>query len=779
MHNWRLVRKLITATSGIRVWWDQNTNMRLGLVFSALLSIIMLPVIAGDVYAQSRNFKEPHVRGVRLDLCKHQGGRGCGKPSADLFCKEMNYSRSIGHKIDRRTGEQLGRTLIFGDGALCTGYTCRAFASILCMRDEVVKTPAPKKPVPPKKKKPAPEKKTEKKPAPKKPEKPKKKKSETAKLPPKKPSSPKIKVAPIPRPKPEIKSTETVELQDDFLIIPMKVRKILPAGAKLTRCILNELKCPYPVTTHTGIKPDGVNKLKRFQWDISAVPDATVALWQVSTVPFPAFAGEEESTNFKELTKWSVVAHPADNRGSFEIDFNTVIAEANLDAPPESFYVRIIPLSGLLNGKPVGLPSNVIRVYYGGQEPPAPEIDMTYMQEHLEALVEKPLFSVRIKSFTPPIFDTGNKWGCVVVVEHPKWWSEGIGITAQVGKDFANHYPVGAELCPKPYRGDSGKITNFDDFVEFVFDAWDWVGNRYDDLIDIAVTVTLKATGFGQQCLLVAELTNESSVEDVCESGARVAVNAGMVALGLPPSIPSYNELVDKGVDHAVELAIAEFEAKTGVPCLGPCEDALRAGFEAAAEEIKRQPDRTACVDPKEARKHGREPMCLPEDLVVRPAPGTQYVPPVAEIEITRRPDVELPWGKKHPDCYAFARLEFNNFFPGGIVYGKTTQQSVQVNAQAISGDLFKAQYRDLQLNMPQSESVTMALIFDDALKHQFPWTKKLWQTSQITQRDELGPFGPNWFQLFLESQMTMTAGSNCSEHAAQLQMTMPPWQTH
>ena len=392
---------------------------------------------AGDVYAQSRNFNEPHVRGVRLDYCKHQGGQACGKPAADLFCKEMNYSRSIGHKIDRKTGEQLGRTLIFGDGALCTGYTCRAFASILCLRDEVVKTPVPKKPEPPKKPKPAPEKKVENKPVPKKPEKPKKKKSETAKVKPKYPSLPKSVAVPTPRPK-----AETAELTDDFIIVPMKLRRVLPAGASLTRCILNYKECPHPVTSHTGVKPDGINKLKRFQWDISNVPDATVALWQISTKPFPTFSDSEEDTSFDGLIKWSVAADPEDNRGTLEIDFGELEKEADLQTQPESFYVRVIPFSGLINGKAVGQPSNVIRVYYGGDEPPPPEIDLSYMQEeHLESLKEEPLFSVRIKSFTPAIFDTGNKWGCVVVVEHPKEWSlpdAGFGISYS---QLRAHYP--------------------------------------------------------------------------------------------------------------------------------------------------------------------------------------------------------------------------------------------------------------------------------------------------------------------------------------------------
>ena len=182
-------------------------------------------------------------------------------------------------------------------------------------------------------------------------------------------------------------------------------------------------------------------------------------------------------------------------------------------------------------------------------------------------------------------------------------------------------------------------------------------------------------------CWLLKKLTNESSVEDICETGARVAVNAGMVALGLPPSIPSYNELVDKGVDHAVELAIEEFEAKTGVPCFGPCEDALRAGFEAAAEEIKRQPDRTACVDPKEAHKHGREPRCASRKICLSARhPGQRNT--FRRLLKSRLPAAKMSnchGAKNIPTVTHLRGWSSKTIFPGGIVYGKTAQQSIEV----------------------------------------------------------------------------------------------------
>lgn len=740
--------------------------MRNNSLASMLSACLVILAMLGAVHAQSTEFSEPTVRGVRVDLCKHNG-RECGKPAADLFCREMGFSRSIGHVPDPRMGARGIQSLIFGDGMLCNGPQCRGFGSIICLKDEVVRTPVPQIPELPARPAPEPKKKAETQPVPKKPsptpQKKRKPRPETAKQ---------TAFVPIPVPRPsgvDIDAADATEFESpgEFVLIPLKLKKNLPAGARLTYCTLNNDDCEFPVTSPNSLDPAGTHKIRKFQWSIDVVPNATIAVWQVSTKPFPAFTGGPEDTQFEGLVKYSVVADPTDNSGNFAIDFGAIEQEAGLTTPPDSFYVRIIPFSGLLNGQSVGQPSNVIQIFYGKEAPPL-ELDLSYLPSGPDDSENDPYFRIRIKAFTPPDFDKG-RWGCVVVVEHPTYWTQ----------PFKDAWPIGSELCPKPWRGDSGKVDSFDDFVEFVFDAWDWVGDRYDDLVELAVDVVLYATPLGQQCKAFSALVSEVGIEgteEACTTGARVAVKAGMTALGLPPTIPSYNELVDQGVDYAVELAADEFEAQTGIPCVGPCEDAFRLAMEKAADNVKRQPDRTACVDPTEAHRHGREPMCLDPNLLVRPAPGTRYVPPVAEIEVTRRTDVELPWGEAPPECYVFATLKFENFFEGGTVYGKTVNQSIQVKAQKIEGRLFKGWDRDVDPAMSQGKTVRMVAEFNPALKHQFPWTKELWRTSQIVQRDELGPFGPNWFKLFLEGQMTMTAGSNCAGENVQLQMTMPDW---
>ena len=94
--------------------------------------------------------------------------------------------------------------------------------------------------------------------------------------------------------------------------------------------------------------------------------------------------------------------------------------------------------------------------------------------------------------------------------------------------------------------------------------------------------------------------------------------------------------LIDKGVNYAVELAVEEIESRTGIPCAGPCKDALRAGLSHLADELKRASNMPGCVGQEEAHRHGAEPLCLPPTVIARPAPGAETTLPYVQVKVTR-----------------------------------------------------------------------------------------------------------------------------------------------
>ena len=109
------------------------------LIAALLLALITLPGHTAVAKAQSKTYQNPAIKGVRLDACKHWG-RQCGQPAADLFCQQMGFQGADKFQIEDAKRAPIGalpvqkRTLVFGDGRICSGPDCRAFTLIRCVK---------------------------------------------------------------------------------------------------------------------------------------------------------------------------------------------------------------------------------------------------------------------------------------------------------------------------------------------------------------------------------------------------------------------------------------------------------------------------------------------------------------------------------------------------------------------------------------------------------------------------------------------------------------------
>jgi hypothetical protein len=75
---------------------------------------------------------------------------------------------------------------------------------------------------------------------------------------------------------------------------------------------------------------------------------------------------------------------------------------------------------------------------------------------------------------------------------------------------------------------------------------------------------------------------------------------------------------------------------------------------------------------------------------------------------------------------------------------------------------------------MTKGATVKIALVVERPVKFAFPWTHQLWIQSQIPAHDEVGPFGPNWFQLFSGATATIQPQVNCGTAPATTTAVMP-----
>jgi hypothetical protein len=98
--------------------------------------------------------------------------------------------------------------------------------------------------------------------------------------------------------------------------------------------------------------------------------------------------------------------------------------------------------------------------------------------------------------------------------------------------------------------------------VAWAEDSVNWASEAWSDLKAFAVDVILKYTPLGLQCS-VAE--DAGAIPDgACASAFAIALDATLVALGIPPDIPNFDQLIDEGVTYlAAEVAAQSRAART------------------------------------------------------------------------------------------------------------------------------------------------------------------------------------------------------------------------
>ncbi len=708
--------------------------------------VAMALVASGPAPATTQTFANPSVEGVRLDWCAHFG-TACGQAAADLFCRQSGFTNAQRFTIDPNIGRRGIATLVFGDGRLCNGANCSGFRAITCAKADVA-APAPVlKPIT---RGPA--------------------VVAVPTAPPPKVMAPTMQPVPALRPKitatpaapghPASGGHETAApagLTFDHGRVA-NLTLTYPDGAWLYHCTSG---CEFRLDSDIVMNPSDKFQTVGFTGDVKKIPHAGGFLWQVATAPFPAFGkgapGDFQPPHLVASGEFAGAAHDV------PVDFHQLANPGTKPVrlhlpPPGIFYVRIVPIVAPGVKVFAGTPSNVVKVFYGKKPPAQPPLK-------LPSTSPPNLFDVKVVSFTPPDFANPNRWGCVVVT----------GYEPGTSSMIKGLYPLG-EHCPPDYKGQGHDINSLGDLVDAagsgLTDLWGWVSDTYSGLKKIAVDIAMNYTPFGLQCKAAAEAIGGKDAAGYCRAAAEIGVNAGMAALGLPPSIPDYNQLIDKGVDAAVDLAADQITEQTGIPCVGPCQDALHKGLSAAADNLKKSNDTPGCVGAEEAHQNGREPLCLPSGVHAKPAPGAVDQPPMAMIAVTRTQYDRDPTSLYKEACYADLAIHFSNVFPAQRVSGPF-HDTKDIPTTPIKGDLYNTAGLKLPESMPKGSTKVFPIVFQTAVKYEFGWTRELWQQSEIPARDLLGPMGPDWFTLFSGSTATVVPNVPCGQVAGSIQSQM------
>lgn len=195
------------------------------------------------------------------------------------------------------------------------------------------------------------------------------------------------------------------------------------------------------------------------------------------------------------------------------------------------YYIRVVTLDAL--GRPTGIPSAPLTVLYG-DAPPEPETSSTTWQGQRTAV--HPV--LRVLSYEP-IQDQDPEAVYYFVVTRDTEWGP-----FRVKK--------GDTISLKPYRDEKSFWEQLSDAIHEAFSsiegfaksATNWVARAYEDIKRKAVDLAVVVAGENARGLITAGL------------------EIGLAAMGIPPSIPNFDELSALGRDYLIKT-VADY---AGVP---------------------------------------------------------------------------------------------------------------------------------------------------------------------------------------------------------------------
>jgi hypothetical protein len=281
----------------------------------------------------------------------------------------------------------------------------------------------------------------------------------------------------------------------------LRVLNTYPAGASLYKCASGDCS----ISTTNDLEVDDKAPVVDLAFSASSVPHAEAGLWQVSYLPFSAFAnGSAQDVTPPGLVLSGKTAYP---QGWFSFSAADAAKKLPAKADQAIFHIRVLPVAG--EGQIVGQPSNVMRAFYGVKLPPQ-EPYKIYTKTEVPGSAP----DIRLVKLEVEPFKSVERWppGC-------KTWEETYGEEKNI----------------------------FEEIGDFFSGVWNWASDAYqwakDQVIELASILTLDL------------IPKEVFV---------FALDAAMASMGIPPDIPNLDQLMKEGVDGlAKEMAKA---AMTQIP---------------------------------------------------------------------------------------------------------------------------------------------------------------------------------------------------------------------
>lgn len=398
-----------------------------------------------------------------------------------------------------------------------------------------------------------------------------------------------------------------------------------------------------------------------------------------------------------------------------------------------TYYVRVLPMK---NKQPLSSLSNTVVVKYNPEV--VPPITINYAPT-------VPFYEVKILGFTELNNPDINFAYCVKVVKNPFFNS---------GLIYWGKIAPGTVVCPEKYKG--GNTTILEDIGSFIEDAINYISDLYQKLSDYVTELVEKLNPFCIQAQFIASAVGEGEKEvtQVCHMAAVIVVAAAKTYVGLPPSLPNYDQLTGMGEDYLVEMAADEMEAN-GIPCPEDCKKLLKQGIDYSLEQVKKSFKSNSCIGEEEAHANGFEPLCPPPGVETIPDPHGQPAPPTTQIRVTRLAGSTGANIPQPSSCYVtLSGSAKNDSYVGKTVnlyFGQSTfsWQGASIEGSLISGGMPIP-------SLAAGQSVEIPLVLQPVpfwLPGHFKWYQQ-WINV---------PVYDDWAYLYQGGKMSLTAGGSCT----------------
>jgi hypothetical protein len=325
------------------------------------------------------------------------------------------------------------------------------------------------------------------------------------------------------------------------------------------------------------------------------------------------------------------------------------------DTMPVRYYIRLVTLGS--NGQPLGKPSLPV-IVTGDRPAPLPD-------EVLDALAKDGNHpSARLISYVP-LREQASDFNYHVIVTRdipgfsgiPGWGSLGLSDPFNTGQNLLYYKGQKLDITPPPPKEKSAWDQFLDDCASTV------------DYFENIVNSVSNAYNMIKQTII------NTLVPEELRGVFTVALDVGLVALGIPPSIPNFSELTSMGADYL----IAQAASQVGI-----------------SKELAQEVVNGVIYAAEAAENGGGNPANW-----LKPDPDYMYRPAIVTIEITNNTDtptdlvtMRIETKGKDQDLFLPQTLSLPVLAPGEtmrIPVCLTTY--IQIDAEGSHVDVWKNEY--------------------------------------------------------------------------------------